>query len=203
MKVVAISQRVDFYPDRSEERDALDSRLSVWVAAAGFIPVSVPNSLLGMKMNVLESWMDAVGPQAIILSGGNDIGQVPQRDSTEKFLLNCALSSQMPVLGLCRGMQMLNTYGGGTLKSVEGHVGTRHHLDGDFNGRIVNSFHGYSIDSLSDSYFVTARSEDGEIEAIRHRDLPWEGWMWHPEREADFLSAIDVKQFSFLVNNGK
>ncbi|AEP09343.1 putative glutamine amidotransferase class-I [Micavibrio aeruginosavorus ARL-13] len=100
-------------------------------------------------------------------------------------------------------MQMLNTYGGGTLKPVTGHVGARHHLDGDFKGRIVNSFHTYSIDNLSDSYLVLARSEDGEIEAIRHRTLPWDGWMWHPEREVDFLSAMDMKQFSFLVNDGK
>jgi putative glutamine amidotransferase len=45
---------------------------------------------------------------------------------------------------------------------------------------------------------IMARSEDGNIEAIIHKDLPWEAWMCHPERESSF-SEIDMKRFIRLV----
>ena len=43
MKIVAVSQRVDVYPDRNERRDALDQRLITFLSVAGFVPVPVPN----------------------------------------------------------------------------------------------------------------------------------------------------------------
>lgn len=73
MKVVAISQRVDTHPERGESRDALDQRLIAFVLAAGFTPVPVPNRW--QNPDDLDRWLAAVNPQAIMLSGGNDIGQ--------------------------------------------------------------------------------------------------------------------------------
>ncbi|WP_426233731.1 gamma-glutamyl-gamma-aminobutyrate hydrolase family protein [Pseudomonas sp. TWP3-2] len=193
MKVVAISQRVDNHPERGEIRDALDQRLCAFLLAAGFIPVPVPN---GLDHACLEQWLAAVSPHAIVLSGGNDIGQCPARDLTEQQLLDHARTRRLPVLGICRGMQMLAHWAGGELQPVTGHVRTRHRLSGQIKAD-VNSFHNLSLASCPPEFEVLAHSEDGEIEAIRHSRLPWQGWMWHPEREADF-AAHDVQRIQLL-----
>jgi putative glutamine amidotransferase len=183
MKVVAISQRVDTHPERGESRDALDQRLIAFVLAAGFIPVPVPNRW--QTPDDLDRWLAAVNPQAIVLSGGNDIGQCPARDFTENRLLDHAHARHLSLLGICRGMQMLAHWSGVSLKPVTGHVRTRHQLSGQIVAE-VNSYHTFALADCPLGFEVLARSEDGEIEAIRHLQRPWQGWMWHPERENDF-----------------
>jgi len=202
VKIVAVSQRVDHYPDRSETRDALDQRLIAFLLAAGFIPVPVPNGLHkflpGGRSNseALAAWLAAVKPQAFVLSGGNDVGQCRERDLTESALLDHASQHQIPLLGICRGMQMMAHWSGTDLHPVHGHVRTRHCLAGEIAGE-VNSYHGFSLATCPAGFEVLARSDDGEIEAIRHQSLPWEGWMWHPEREENF-AARDVQRIKAL-----
>ncbi len=181
MKVVAISQRVDAFLERNETRDALDQRLPAFIASCGYMPVPVPNALGGR----LHDWLMVVHPMAIVLSGGNDIGQCAERDDTELALLAHAMERQLPLLGICRGMQMTAHRAGASLHPVGGHVRTRHQLSGTISAE-VNSYHGHSLATCPDGFEVLARSEDGEIEAIRHLSLPWQGWMWHPEREEHF-----------------
>lgn len=183
--IVGITQRVDHIVDRAEFRDALDQRLVEWVKQAGFLPVSIPNTLLNSECSsetMLDNWMEAVQPNVLLLSGGNDIGEYVERDATENHLLSWAETNRMPVLGICRGMQMMTLWAGGSLATVEGHVCTRHVLQGDLTG-VVNSYHNFSLASCPPGFEILACSEDGEIEAIRHTTLPWEGWMWHPERD--------------------
>ncbi|MHC8298840.1 gamma-glutamyl-gamma-aminobutyrate hydrolase family protein [Pseudomonas sp. ZS1P83] len=192
MKVVAISQRVDAFPERGESRDALDQRLIAFLLAAGYLPVPVPNGL----QDVLQDWLDTLSPQAIVLSGGNDIGQCSARDRTESRLLDHARAHSLPVLGICRGMQMIAHWSGGELKPVTGHVRTRHQLSGQIVAE-VNSYHGLALTGCPEQFDVLARSEDGEIEAVRHLSLPWEGWMWHPERE-DVFASHDVQRLQRL-----
>ncbi len=79
MKLVGVSQRVDTLPDRNETRDALDQRLVKWITSCGFIPVPVPNTLQGC----IHNWLMNLQPAALILSGGNNIGQHPDRDESE------------------------------------------------------------------------------------------------------------------------
>ena len=50
----------------------------------------------------------------------------------------------------------------------------------------VNSFHNFSISKLGKNFEVISKSEDGEIEAIKHKNYKWLGWMWHPERAKKF-----------------
>lgn len=191
--IVAVSQRIDIIYERSERRDTLDQRLCIWLSNAGFLPVPIPNVLAGCDENdqsKLLTWLSTVKPHAIILSGGNNIGEEPDRDETEHQILSWAWDHKRPVLGICRGMQMMGNWGGILLKPVDGHVDTRHVLHGVLSGE-VNSFHNFSLVECPSGFEVLARSEDNEIEAIRSHYLPWEGWMWHPERE-EFCSPRDI-----------
>ena len=193
MKIVAVSQREDYYLERNETRDALDQRLAAFILICGHIPVPVPNALGG----TICDWLTIVRPAAVVLSGGNDIGQFAKRDDTEDALLKYAQERHIPVLGVCRGMQMMAHWAGTGLHPVQGHVRTRHLLSGEISGE-VNSYHGFALAGCPTDFEVLARSEDDEIEAIRHQSLPWEGWMWHPEREATFAER-DIQRLKALL----
>jgi len=186
MKVVAVSQRVELLPERNERRDALDQRLCAWLIGAGYLPVAVPNAYLAADSAgapALQAWLERVRPDAVLLSGGNGIGEARERDRTGLHLLAYAQERSLPVLGICHGMQLIGAWAGAMLTPVTGHVATRHALRGGPNAD-VNSFHHYALSACPAGFTVTAAAPDGCIEAIRHVSLPWEGWMWHPEREA-------------------
>jgi gamma-glutamyl-gamma-aminobutyrate hydrolase PuuD len=202
LKVVAVSQRVDRYPQSNESRDAVDQRLITFLNYAGFIPIPVPNMIKSSSNHFsggiyeLNRWLAAVEPAAIVLSGGNDIGQCLERDLTEERLIGYSSENNKPLLGICRGMQMLAHWAGANLKPVFGHVRTRHRLIGQIHNE-VNSYHNFSVSTCPDGFEVLAKSEDGEIEAIRHCSLRWEGWMWHPEREIN-IPINDIQRLKEL-----
>ena len=195
--LVAVSQRVDVIEGRNERRDAIDQRLAEYLSAANLIPVPVPNQLINTPAG-LQPWLNAFQFIGVILSGGNNIGEVPERDSTESALLDFARDHEIPALGICRGMQMMTIWSGGSLKPVEGHVRTRHSLSGEITVN-VNSYHDLALSDCPTGFSVTARSEDGEIEAIRHTMHQWQGWMWHPEREPDF-APHDIERLTELFS---
>lgn len=207
---VAISQRVDHWEERGERRDALDQRLSQWLWAMECLPLPIPNSLASLdgahaNGSVLHVWLRAVAPDALLLSGGNDIGSVQERDLTEAQLLGYARDRALPVLGICRGMQEMAVWSGGRLAPVIGHVRTCHRLrvvEGGAWPDTVNSFHTLALDGCPSEYRVAARSEDGVIESIRHTQLPWEGWMWHPERVQSF-NTQEMMRFRTLLEAGR
>ncbi len=181
MKIVAVTQRIDDYPERHETRDALDQNLYLFIIACGYLPVPVPN----LSPEILKIWLRKINPDYFLLSGGNDVGQFKVRDTAENYILDHAEKNNRPVLGLCRGMQMMAVRDGGELKSVVEHVNLYHKITGDIKAD-VNSFHHQAVATDTINFEITARSSDGIIEAIRHKELPWQGWMWHPEREKKF-----------------
>jgi gamma-glutamyl-gamma-aminobutyrate hydrolase PuuD len=193
---IAVSQRVDHWPDRPETRDALDQDLIEFLVTAGALPLPVSNRLIFCGQ-ALAQWLEALQPDAVLLSGGNDIGRVRERDLTEQALLAYAQYHRLPVLGLCRGMQMLAHWAGTPLRKVEGHVASTHQLHGRLSGS-VNSFHTQALAECPPGFEVLAHSEDGVIEAIQHLDLPWQGWMWHPERCHPF-EASDIQRLQQLL----
>jgi N5-(cytidine 5'-diphosphoramidyl)-L-glutamine hydrolase len=200
LKRVALSQAVMVLPERNERRDTLDQRLTALLSSLRYLPIPVPNVLQsGPLEDTVAAWLDEVNVDAIVLSGGNDIGSCPERDLTESRLLEYARSKGLPALGICRGMQMMGTWSGATLAPVTGHVRTRHQLHGELSGS-VNSFHNFALAQCPPDFVVIAHSEDDSIEAIRHTSLPWEGWMWHPEREATFAAA-DLQRLQTLFGD--
>ena len=100
---------------------------------------------------------------------------------------------------------MMAYHAGTQLVPVAGHTATRHALKcvAGLQQELpeeVNSYHDWGLASCPDGFETLATSLDGTIEAIRHKSLPWEGWMWHPEREEPF-SIIDSQRFNRLLEN--
>ena len=196
--------RVDHITSRSETRDVIDENLINFVSCIGFIPVLVPNTLLSINksstldISLLECWLKNIKAEAIILSGGNYIGQYPQRDQTELKLIDYALKKKIPLLGICRGMQMLAYWSGTNLSPIKGHVGKRLKLVGEINHE-VNCFHEFVVSSCPDDFSIIAKCTEDSIQAIKHKYLDWEGWMWHPEREAEF-NKYDINRLKNLFN---
>lgn len=192
---VAISQRVDVIRDYGERRDALDQAWYELLGQLGALALPVPNA-----PDCLDAWLEATKPQAIVLSGGNDPAGTPgatqvapERDETERRLLDYARANELPVLGVCRGAQYMNLYCGGRLRRVDGHVAQRHAVRIEAGALLpalaglaeVNSFHNAAIgpDDLGRNLQTAATADDGTIEAFVHTTLPWVGILWHPERE--------------------
>jgi len=191
--LVGISTNVTYLAERNEYRDNLDWRLISWVQSMGFIPYLIPNNLKN-PVSIIAS----AKPKLIILSGGNDIGEYKNRDQTELSLLSYAKRINLPVIGICRGMQLMAKWAGSETKSVTSHAGSRHHIYGKIN-RLVNSYHNLAIDFCPNEFKILAKSSvDDEIEAIKHVKLPWEGWMWHPEREEEYTKEDSDRVYKLL-----
>jgi putative glutamine amidotransferase len=156
------------------------------------------------------------GLDGLLLSGGGDVdpanygeatspesgGIDPGRDAWEIALVRQALQMGVPVLGVCRGCQVLNVAYGGTLVQ---HLPTRSPLPHLVLAREsvahgvrvepgtqlfavegtteidVNSVHHQAVDTLGECLRSTAWAEDGTIEAIEHLTEPAIGVQWHPE----------------------
>lgn len=193
-KRIGITQRCDKVDARDEWRDSLDIRWCNLLWKIGYIPIPISNSI---SENSHTQYLNALSIHGIVLSGGNDLNQYPPRDLLEENLLYFAAKHSLEVLGVCRGMQVMNKFQGGHLVEITGHVSTKHNLIGNWASehceREVNSFHKYAItkDTLGKNLEILAWTDDGSIEAFRHKSNKWLGLMWHPERGE--LSTMNSK----------
>lgn len=162
----------------------------------------IPN--LGVEIaHYIKAWQI----DAFILTGGEDVGIDPQRDDTETTILTVAEREQLPVLGICRGMQLIQRYEHGTFTSDPSHVATPHQvrLDRKFfqlGNRVdhivsVNSYHRNCINLPLPARLRSIATAGAQCEGFQHRILPWVGVMWHPERQAE-LSSYDLLLLRWL-----
>lgn len=178
-KQIAITQRVQVVEQTGERRDALSQEWAVFAETCGFCPVILPNHLPAVERILSQTPLDG-----ILLTGGNDLsaygGDAPERDEVEEFLIAQSIQKKLPLLGVCRGMQMLLSFFGTPLQRISGHIRVDHPLD---NGDIVNSYHGWGATTCPPPLYPRAWGLDGVLEAVGHQEYPWiHGIMWHPER---------------------
>jgi putative glutamine amidotransferase len=193
MKAVAITQRVSVVPAYGERRDCLDQAWTKFLAACGLVPVLLPN-----VAEAALALCEGVDISGLVLTGGNDLavlgGDAPERDAVENALLDLAERRRLPVLGVCRGMQVIQQRFGIPLRRVEGHVAQCQLIRIDGERKEVNSYHHFAAFDSRPPLEVWAVADDGVVKAIRHSAEPVTGIMWHPERSAPF-SPADVVLF--------
>ncbi len=185
---------------------------AVW--AAGGVPLVITPPPTHVE---LDAFVEAVvACDALLLTGGGDVdpgayGEHARvelmsvdanRDRAELAATRTALEARLPVLGICRGIQLLAVAHGGALHqdlATDGFVG--HHWDEERQhevvhaieveagtaaasvvpvDRLVNSIHHQGVRLPGDGLTVTARSEDGVTEALEGDKVL--GVQWHPER---------------------
>ena len=201
MKTIAVSQRVDVIQSYGERRDALDQRWTMFLHAVKLLPLLIPNHLQSAK-----ALITTFQPDCFLFTGGNTLveygGSAGERDVLERFLLEFAIANRLSVLGVCRGMQMIQSFFGITLKPVKGHVAVDHTLFHDHKLRVINSYHDFGSKESVPELEVRAMAEDGVIEAFRHKTLPIFGIMWHPERFNPFQEDDFLLFHSIFANDG-
>ena len=207
-------------PDGDTNRVRLTAAYVTALENAGLVPLIVPPLA---NVDAAAAVLDSVA--GLVLTGGEDVDPArygekrhekvrsvnAARDATESALIEEAKARGIPVLAICRGIQMLNVALGGTLVqdiSSECNTSIAHDDEGARDSRsheidiepgsliakavgadhvTVNSFHHQSVKRVGSGLRVTARSPDGIIEGLESTDEDW--WVmavqWHPEEMTD------------------
>ena len=197
------------------------------IIQAGGVPVVIPPyEDVNLLINTLEQL------DGLLLTGGGDLNPLflhedpirelhsinPYRDRQELLLTRLAANRQIPILGICRGMQVINAALGGTLyqdiyaqKDTPERSFPSHRVElaeGSLLARIlnvkevaVNSFHHQAVKEAAPGFRVSATAPDGVIEAIESTEYKSIiGVQWHPE--CMYLSSKKMSRiFSFFLGS--
>ena len=195
-----ITSRITQATEYSETRDSLAHDWAVYFKREfpNDIWVSIPN--IGIDA---VNYFKSLSLNVLILSGGDSLGETPKRDETEFALLDYALKKRIPIIAICRGMQLVHSYFGG--KIIKGdeefssiHRAKMHEIITEENDIFsINSYHNDLIleDNLHSDLKIIARcTKDFTVEAFVNHSLI--GLMWHPER-----AMVDSKWSNELIKN--
>ncbi len=217
--IVAISQR---HKADHEGTDALESKYIDYFSSLGVTLVPIPN-----QAKYVRAYFEALPIEGIILSGGGDIQPAlyggdpatpgkfsPERDEAEELLLTIAKEQDIPVLGICRGMEFINVYFGGKIQPIANvadgliHDETRHMVTLTDNTLIqtvasnveVNSYHRMVIGEgqLAANLTAFAVAPDRTVEGFYHPKLAIAAIVWHPERETAPSTVNETLVDAFL-----
>jgi gamma-glutamyl-gamma-aminobutyrate hydrolase PuuD len=198
---IAITQRVSEHPELAEKRDGLDQRWLPFIDACGLLPILIPND-----KKMAKSLIQELQPDGVLLTGGGDLtkygGNYPERDQVERALLHYAMAENIPLVGVCRGMQAIQNLFGVPLESVDGHIAEEFEVLIDGKCFMVNSYHNLGSKITVDELAAWAVASDGIIMAIRHSNHPILGIMWHPER-IDPFRHDDIQLIANYFKNPK
>lgn len=161
----------------------------------------------GFEYEILKDGSSVNGDHlCLLLTGGADIGQNIKRDNNEKQWYREAMKLDIPILGICRGLQLINVLRGGTLHEdvtsepivhtvdAEKIAGNGIGLESSFhkvntssgNTFEANSRHHQGIKTFGKNLEITSKSPDGLIESMIATDHNIFAVQWHPEREEVF-----------------
>ncbi len=194
MKRVIVTQRVDVVIEYKERRDAIDQLWVNFLLSIDIFPIFISNN-----MNYVEYVLNNENIDGVLFTGGNSLlkysGNAPERDCVEKFILEWAIEMNIPVLGVCRGMQFIQDFFGIPLKKINNHVSVCHTLHVEKGLRLsadielipnANSYHNFGTDKSNGELRTVAHSLDGIVMAVEHRNKSIFGIMWHCERNYPF-----------------
>lgn len=226
----------------TNRKDGLSCIVQTYVQSilkAGGIPILVP------VMNSLEALSAIVADlDGLLLSGGGDfnplfVGEEPIpelgegdliRDEYDLMLLRLAVNRQLPILGICRGHQLINIAFGGSLfqdiykqqtaplnqhsqptpREYPSHsiriMPGNHFLQEIYTETdtlLVNSFHHQAVRELAPEFVLAAEAKDGIIEALAHVEKPIYGVQWHPEAMTAAGDENTLRLFQFFVQKAR
>ena len=199
MKKIIITQRYERIGNFKELRDNLDARLSETIEKLGFIPILLPN-----KLKNIENYLQKISPHRIVVSGGGDPQKKDLRHKNEKKIIKYSIKKKLPIIGICRGAQVLNIYYGGKIKKIKNHVKKKHRIFGNLVKKkkiYTNSYHDYGFDEklLARNFKILAYSFDKIVKCFCHKKYKILGIMWHPERNKT-ISNFDKKIIKSFFN---
>tara|TARA_B110000046_G_scaffold184520_1_gene223226 strand:- start:5108 stop:5740 length:633 start_codon:yes stop_codon:yes gene_type:complete len=209
MKKIAITQRIISNKTYFEQREALDIRWSILFKELNYLPIILP---IGIDF---KEYFHNNNIEGIMLTGGNDLNSLNindlsrLRDIYELNLISYGIENEIPIFGVCRGMQIVAKYFESTFKKVKDHVAVNHKLIVSKNSKYrenlleldnVNSYHNYAIDKVGKNLIISAFSDDKSIEAIEHTKSKIFGQMWHSERQQPFKKE-ELRLIKTFFNN--
>ena len=189
-------------------------------------------SALGFEGVPVDTGCDPAEFAGLLLPGGGDVDPVrygeamsplcdpPDQalDALQLGVLDAFVKAGKPVLGICRGIQVINVYFGGTLiqhlpesprhSRMGGDVDKVHRVRAEGDSFLaalygtdfaVNSAHHQAVKALGQGLRIAAVSDDGVTEAVCHESLPVWGVQWHPERMGFHHPRTDTVNGEMLV----
>lgn len=168
-----------------KREDILDSAWLALLETCGCLAMRIPN-----EPHRAIKFLDAFPFDGLLLTCGNELaahgGDAPERDKTEFTLLTHAIHKKLPVLGVGRGMQVIQKLFSIPLCEIDGHAATQETININGEREAVYSDHRFGATDTSPDLNVWARADDGVIKAVKSATHNITGIMWRPEQEKPF-----------------